>query len=186
MSGVVCAGVCGHSRRQARGHHWEFEHHFQSLFPRVQLDINALYVDDDNIITSAGTAAALDCCLYIIRQRFGSVVANQIARRMIVPPHREGGQAQFIAQPVPKDTRDARINCLIDYLQQHITEPHNLDSLAKVVSMSRRTDPPFVNATGMTVADWLTAERLRLARSYWKPAICRLSAWPSWWGLTLR
>ncbi|CZX74373.1 putative transcriptional regulator [Enterobacter bugandensis] len=109
--------------------HWEFEHHFQSLFPNVQLDINALYVDDGNIITSAGTAAALDCCLYIIRQRFGSVVANQIARRMIVPPHREGGQAQFIAQPVPKDTRDARINCLIDYLQQHITEPHSLDSL---------------------------------------------------------
>jgi transcriptional regulator GlxA family with amidase domain len=142
--------------------HWEFERQFQSLFPNVQLDINALYVDDDNIITSAGTAAALDCCLYIIRQRFGSVVANQIARRMIVPPHREGGQAQFIAQPVPKDTRDARINCLIDYLQQHITEPHNLDSLADVVSMSRRTlTRHFIKATGMSVADWLTAERLR-------------------------
>ena len=68
--------------------HWEFERQFQSLFPNVRLDINALYVDDGNIITSAGTAAALDCCLYIIRQRFGSVVANQIARRMIVPPHR--------------------------------------------------------------------------------------------------
>ncbi len=68
-----------------------------------------------------------------------------------MPPHREGGQAQFIAQPVPKDTRDARINCLIDYPQQHITEPHNLDSLAKVVSMSRRTlTRHFVNATGMT------------------------------------
>ena len=142
--------------------HWEFEHQFQSLFPHVQLDINALYVDDGNIITSAGTAAALDCCLYIIRQRFGSVVANQIARRMIVPPYREGGQAQFIAQPVPKDTRDGRINCLIDYLQQHITEPHSLDSLADVVSMSRRTlTRHFIKATGMSVADWLTAERLR-------------------------
>ena len=122
--------------------HWEFEHQFQSLFPHVQLDINALYVDDGNIITSAGTAAALDCCLYIIR--------------------REGGQAQFIAQPVPKDTRDGRINCLIDYLQQHITEPHSLDSLAEVVSMSRRTlTRHFIKATGMSVADWLTAERLR-------------------------
>ena len=142
--------------------HWEFEHQFQSLFPHVQLDINALYVDDGNIITSAGTAAALDCCLYIIRQRFGSVVANQIARRMIVPPYREGGQAQFIAQPVPKDTRDGRINCLIDYLQQHITEPHSLDSLAEVVSMSRRTlTRHFIKATGMSVSDWLTAERLR-------------------------
>ncbi|WP_044859335.1 GlxA family transcriptional regulator, partial [Enterobacter ludwigii] len=129
--------------------HWEFEHQFQTLFPDVKLDINALYVDDGNIITSAGTAAALDCCLYIIRQRFGSVVANQIARRMIVPPHREGGQAQFIAQPVPKDTRDGRINSLIDYLQQHIAEPHNLDSLAEVVSMSRRTlTRHFVKATG--------------------------------------
>ncbi|EMK5694045.1 helix-turn-helix domain-containing protein, partial [Enterobacter hormaechei] len=89
-------------------------------------------------------------------------VANQIARRMIVPPHREGGQAQFIAQPVPKDTRDGRINCLIDYLQQHISEPHNLDSLAEVVSMSRRTlTRHFFKATGMSVADWLTAERLR-------------------------
>ncbi len=142
--------------------HWEFERQFQSLFPNVRLDINALYVDDGNIITSAGTAAALDCCLYIIRQRFGSVVANQIARRMIVPPHRDGGQAQFIAQPVPKDTRDGRINGLIDYLQQHITEPHSLDSLAEVVSMSRRTlTRHFVKATGMSVADWLTAERLR-------------------------
>ena len=90
------------------------------------------------------------------------MVANQIARRMIVPPHREGGQAQFIAQPVPKDTRDGRINCLIDYLQQHITEPHSLDSLAEVVSMSRRTlTRHFIQATGMSVADWLTAERLR-------------------------
>lgn len=76
--------------------HWEFEHQFQTLFPDVKLDINALYVDDGNIITSAGTAAALDCCLYIIRQRFGSVVANQIARRMIVPPHREGGRHSLL------------------------------------------------------------------------------------------
>jgi transcriptional regulator GlxA family with amidase domain len=83
--------------------HWEFERQFQSLFPNVQLDINALYVDDDNIITSAGTAAALDCCLYIIRQRFGSVVANQIARRMIVPPHREGRRSllRSLCQKIP-------------------------------------------------------------------------------------
>ena len=142
--------------------HWEFERQFQSLFPAVELDINALYVDDDNIITSAGTAAALDCCLYIIRQRFGSVVANQIARRMIVPPHREGGQAQFIAQPVPETTRDARINNLIDYLQRNISQPLNLDTLAESVAMSRRTlTRHFMKATGMSVASWITAERLR-------------------------
>ncbi|WP_236348028.1 GlxA family transcriptional regulator [Enterobacter cancerogenus] len=160
--GAFVLGYAGILDGKRAATHWEFERQFQSLFPKVQLDINALYVDDDHIITSAGTAAALDCCLYIIRQRFGSVVANQIARRMIVPPHREGGQAQFIAQPVPKDTRDARINCLIDYLQQHIAQPHNLDSLAAIVSMSRRTlTRHFTHATGMSVADWLSAERLR-------------------------
>lgn len=160
--GAFVLGYAGILDGKRAATHWEFERQFQSLFPKVQLDINALYVNDDHIITSAGTAAALDCCLYIIRQRFGSVVANQIARRMIVPPHREGGQAQFIAQPVPKDTRDARINCLIDYLQQHIAQPHNLDSLAAIVSMSRRTlTRHFTHATGMSVADWLSAERLR-------------------------
>jgi len=142
--------------------HWEFERQFQSLFPAVELDINALYVDDDNIITSAGTAAALDCCLYIIRQRFGSEAANQIARRMIVPPHREGGQAQFIAQPVPETTRDARINHLIDYLQRNISQPLSLDALAESVAMSRRTlTRHFMKATGMSVVSWITAERLR-------------------------
>jgi len=142
--------------------HWEFERQFQSLFPAVELDINALYVDDDSIITSAGTAAALDCCLYIIRQRFGSEAANQIARRMIVPPHREGGQAQFIAQPVPETTRDARINHLIDYLQRNISQPLSLDVLAESVAMSRRTlTRHFMKATGMSVVSWITAERLR-------------------------
>ncbi|MFZ3621445.1 GlxA family transcriptional regulator [Leclercia barmai] len=142
--------------------HWEFERQFQTLFPDVQLDINALYVDDDRIITSAGTAAALDCCLYIIRQRFGGSVANQIARRMIVPPHREGGQAQFIAQPVPETTRDVRINNLIDYLQRNISQPLSLDVLADSVAMSRRTlTRHFMKATGMSVIEWITAERLR-------------------------
>ncbi|MGE0972708.1 GlxA family transcriptional regulator [Klebsiella sp. WOUb02] len=160
--GAFVLGYAGLLDGRRAATHWEFEQDFQRLFPQVRLDINALYVNDRRIITSAGTAAALDCCLYIIRQRFGSLAANQIARRMIVPPHREGGQAQFIAQPVPKSTRDARINCLLEYLQQHIHETHNLDSLAQVVAMSRRTlTRHFAQATGMSIADWLTAERLR-------------------------
>lgn len=160
--GSFVLGYAGILNGKRAATHWEFERQFQSLFPAVQLDINALYVDDDNIITSAGTAAALDCCLYIIRQRFGSEVANQIARRMIVPPHREGGQAQFIAQPVPETTRDARINNLIDYLQHNISQPLNLDALAVSVAMSRRTlTRHFMKATGMSVVSWITAERLR-------------------------
>ncbi len=164
--GAFVLGYAGLLDGRRAATHWEFEQGFQRRFPQVQLDINALYVDDQRIITSAGTAAALDCCLYIIRQRFGSLAANQIARRMIVSPHREGGQAQFIAQPVPKNTRDARINCLLDYLQQHIAEPHSLDSLARVVAMSRRTlTRHFARATGMSITDWLTAERLRRSQA---------------------
>ena len=160
--GSFVLGYAGILSGKRAATHWEFEHQFQTLFPDVRLDINALYVDDGNVITSAGTAAALDCCLYIIRQRFGSVVANQIARRMIVPPHREGGQAQFIAQPVPETTRDARINNLIDYLQRNISQPLNLNTLAESVAMSRRTlTLHFMKATGMSVASWITAERLR-------------------------
>ncbi len=90
--GAFVLGYAGLLDGRRAATHWEFEQDFQRRFPQVQLDINALYVDDQRIITSAGTAAALDCCLYIIRQRFGSLAANQIARRMIVSPHREGGR----------------------------------------------------------------------------------------------
>lgn len=141
--------------------HWEFEKDFQRLFPDVQLDINVLYVEDDGIITSAGTAAALDCCLYVIRQRFGGSVANQVARRMVTPPHREGGQAQYIEHPVPHSTTDSRINALLDYLRRHPQQNHDIDSLAAKVSMSRRTlTRHFLKATGMSIKEWLTAERL--------------------------
>ena len=160
--GAFVLGYAGLLDGRRAATHWEFEADFQARFPDAHLDINALYVDDDGIITSAGTAAALDCCLYLIRQRFGSTVANQIARRMIVPPHREGGQAQFIAQPVAKNTQDQRINRLLDYLRQHSHEQHDLDSLAKKVMMSRRSlSRHFMQATGSGVAQWLINERLR-------------------------
>ncbi|EQB7865846.1 GlxA family transcriptional regulator [Citrobacter amalonaticus] len=160
--GAFVLGYAGLLDGRRAATHWELEADFQTRFPAARLDINALYVDDDGIITSAGTAAALDCCLYLIRQRFGTSVANQIARRMIVPPHREGGQAQFIAQPVAKNTQDQRINGLLEYLRQHSHEQHDLDSLAQKVMMSRRTlTRHFMKATGSSVAEWLIAERLR-------------------------
>ncbi|CBG87183.1 GlxA family transcriptional regulator [Citrobacter rodentium] len=164
--GAFVLGYAGLLEGKRAATHWAFEEEFQARFPAAKLDINALYVDDEGIITSAGTAAALDCCLYIIRQRFGSVVANQIARKMVVPPHREGGQAQYIARPVPESTRDQRINALLDYLRQHLHEPHDLNSLAQRVRMSRRTlSRHFMNATGCSVAEWLIRERLRLSQT---------------------
>ncbi|TPV23641.1 GlxA family transcriptional regulator [Pantoea anthophila] len=141
--------------------HWEFEKDFSERFPDVRLDTNALYVDDDRLITSAGTAAALDCCLYLVRQHYGSTVANKLARRLVVPPHREGGQAQFIDRPLPQSTQDGKINELINYLRRNISKPHSLDSLASFTNMSRRTfTRHFHKATGIPVSEWLDNERL--------------------------
>ncbi|WP_413453950.1 GlxA family transcriptional regulator [Erwinia persicina] len=142
--------------------HWEFEKDFIERFPAVHLDSNSLYTSDERLITSAGTAAGIDCCLNIIRDHYGSAVANRVARRMVVPPYREGGQAQFIERPVPVSTRDSKINELIEYLRRNLDKPHDLDSLAGFVSMSRRTlTRHFSRATGTTPGEWLNAERLQ-------------------------
>lgn len=141
--------------------HWEYEKDFRKLFPSVNLNLNELYVDDDGLITSAGTAAAMDCCLYIIRQHFGSLTANHIARRMVTPPHRDGGQAQYIDHPITQKTADFRINRVLDYLLLKLQEPHDINSLAEYASMSRRTlTRRFTKATGMSVVEWITAVRL--------------------------
>lgn len=142
--------------------HWEYEKDFTERFPAVHLDSNSLYTSDERLITSAGTAAGIDCCLNIIRDHYGSAVANRVARRMVVPPYREGGQAQFIERPVPGSTRDSKINELMDYLRRNLDKPHDLDSLARFVSMSRRTlTRHFLKATGTTLGDWINAERLQ-------------------------
>ncbi|CAI0950377.1 GlxA family transcriptional regulator [Serratia quinivorans] len=142
--------------------HWEFEQDFIERFPAVHLDSNSLYTSDERLITSAGTAAGIDCCLNIIRDHYGSAIANRVARRMVVPPYREGGQAQFIERPVPVSTRDSKMNELIDYLRRNLDKPHDLDSLAGFVSMSRRTlTRHFNKATGTTLGDWLNSERLQ-------------------------
>jgi transcriptional regulator GlxA family with amidase domain len=142
--------------------HWEFERDFSERFSEVHLDSNALYTRDDRLITSAGTAAGIDCCLDIIRQHYGSAIANRVARRMVVPPYREGGQAQFIDRPVPETTRDVKINTLLDSLRENLHQPQDLDSLARSLSMSRRTlTRHFIKATGMSLGEWLTVERLQ-------------------------
>ncbi|PJG82487.1 GlxA family transcriptional regulator [Caviibacterium pharyngocola] len=142
--------------------HWAGEQDFISRFPQVKLDSNALYVDDGNIITSAGTAASLDCCLYIVRKFYGSRTANQIARIMVVPPHREGGQAQFIDTPVPTKTNDRNINQLLAKIRENSTACYRIDELAEQLAMSRRTfTRHFQKATGTSFTQWLIAERLQ-------------------------
>lgn len=159
---LAYAGLLDNKRAST---HWMAEKDFSVRFPRVQLDMNALYVDEDKLITSAGTGAGLDCCLYLVREYYGPKIANKVARTMVIPPHREGGQAQFIEQPMAVSTQDAQVNRLLDYLRENLDQSHSIDDLAARTSMSRRTfTRHFIKATGMTLVDWLVNERLQRTR----------------------
>lgn len=142
--------------------HWQFAQDFTHRFPHVLLDPNALYICDDRLITSAGTAAGLDCCLYLVRQLYGSAIANKIAKKMVLSPHRKGGQAQFIERAIPNANKDQRIQQLLQYLRQNIQQHYTLDHLAQYSLMSRRTlTRQFQLATGMSIGEWLIVERLQ-------------------------
>lgn len=145
--------------------HWSFAADFATRYPQVRVDADVLYVDDGDLVTSAGTAAGLDCCLHLIRQRYGAASANCVARRLVVAPHRQGGQAQFIEQPLPDSLRQSRMGGLLDTLRARLHEAHSVDSLATAAAMSRRSfTRHFRQLTGTTVQRWLQAERLALAQ----------------------
>lgn len=145
--------------------HWAWVTHFKERHPAVSVDADVLYLDDDNLLTSAGTAAALDCCLYLLRKQWGADVANRVARRLVMSPHRQGGQAQYIEQPMPLRPLDTRLGELLDWARGSLHLPHSLDSLADRAVMSRRTfTRHFRQHTGMTVGRWLLAERVALTQ----------------------
>lgn len=145
--------------------HWAFAQDFARRYPNVRVDANVLYIDEGSILTSAGTAAGIDCCLHILRQQCGAEFANCVARRLVVPPHRQGGQAQFIEQPLPTTVNDLRLADLLDWVRANLQRPHNLDSLAAKSLMSRRTfTRRFRLLTGTTVGNWLLSERLGLSQ----------------------
>jgi transcriptional regulator GlxA family with amidase domain len=145
--------------------HWNWAAAFAARFPRVALDPRVLYVDEGPIVTSAGTAAGIDCCLHLLARRCGAEIANRVARRMVVPPHRPGGQAQFIEQPLPAQAENERLAALLEWLPAHLDAIHSLDLLAARAGMSRRTfTRRFRRLTGTTVTDWLIAQRLAYAQ----------------------
>lgn len=145
--------------------HWAYAEDFAKRYPKVHLKPDVLYLEDGQVLTSAGTAAAIDCCLYMLRQQVGGEVANSVARRLVVPPHRQGGQAQFIAQPLPAKATDARLSGLLDWVRTHLNQTLTLDTLAERAMMSRRTfTRRFHQLTGSTVGEWLQGERLALAQ----------------------
>lgn len=172
--GAQCVGLClGAFVLAAAGlldgrratTHWAWAGEFARRYPAVAVDASVLYVDGGDVLTSAGTAAGIDCCLHLLRKRCGAQAANYVARRLVVPPHRQGSQAQFVEQPVSVDARDARLAALLDWVRANSHEPHTLDSLAERALMSRRTfTRRFRQATGTTVGAWLAAARLARAQ----------------------
>lgn len=156
------AGLLDHRRATT---HWEYAEHMARRFPAIQVDPDVLYVEDDGVMTSAGTAAGLDACLELVRQRVGALRASQVARRLVIPPHRAGGQAQFIEHPLPLTTGGHRLSQLVESVRARLNEGHSLASLAAEARMSRRTfTRQFRALTGSTVLNWLLSERLHLAQ----------------------
>lgn len=145
--------------------HWKLAPAFAKQYPKVKLQPEVLYVEDGNVLTSAGTAAGIDCCLHLLRVRYGAETANRAARRMVVAPHRQGGQAQYIEQPVPAAAERDRLAPLLEWLGRHLDRPHDLDDLARRALMSRRNfTRRFRESTGTTVGQWMQNQRLALAQ----------------------
>jgi transcriptional regulator GlxA family with amidase domain len=145
--------------------HWNLATAFARQYPKVKLQPEVLYVDDGDVLTSAGTAAGIDCCLHLLRVRYGAETANRAARRMVVAPHRQGGQAQYIQQPMPATAERDRLAPLLEWLGKHLDVPHELDNLAQRALMSRRTfTRRFRESTGTTVGQWIQNQRLALAQ----------------------
>lgn len=147
--------------------HWSSVEMFAKRYPRVTLVPDVLYVDvdDGQLVTSAGTAAGLDCCLHMVRRWYGAEIANRIARRMVVAPHRQGGQTQYIEQPLHDGRGGDRLSELLNWMVANLSEAHCLNTLAERVAMSRRNfTRRFRELTGTTVGQWLLGQRLAYAQ----------------------
>ena len=163
-SGVFVLAATGLLDGRPATTHWRFAKSFARQYPRVQFDPDVLYVDDGDVMTSAGSAAGIDLCLHIIRRDFGARVTNQVARRLVMPPHREGGQTQYIPQPVGDEERPWLAH-LLEWAQRRLHEDLPIERLAREARMSKRTlARRFSEMTGTSPADWLVGLRVGRAK----------------------
>jgi transcriptional regulator GlxA family with amidase domain len=163
-SGAFVAGAAGLLDGRPCTTHWMHADELARTYPTARVDRNVLFVDDGNLITSAGTAAGIDACLHLVRRELGSEVTNTIARRMVVPPQRDGGQRQYIDQPIPVRCSDGFAPHL-DWILTNLDKPHTVATLARRASMSARTFARrFVEETGRTPMQWVTDQRVLYAR----------------------
>ena len=163
-SGAFVLGHAGLLDGRRATTHWGFADLLAETFPKVVVDSDVLYVDEGQIVTGAGTASGIDLCLYLIRREYGAKAANALARTMVVPPHRDGGQAQFIATPVATCAGNDPLRGLLQWMRAHLDEELSVPVLARRVLMSPRSFARhFRAATGTTPHAWILAQRLAAA-----------------------
>jgi transcriptional regulator GlxA family with amidase domain len=159
-SGAFVLGAAGLLDDRPCTTHWMYADEMRERFPRARLDPDVLFVDDGNLVTSAGTAAGIDACLHVVRRELGSAAVNAVARRMVVPPQRDGGQRQFVQQPVPHTSADG-LAPVLDWVLEHLDVEHSVSDLARRARMSDRSFARrFVAETGTTPHKWLTLQRV--------------------------
>lgn len=142
--------------------HWIYVDQLQQSYPEIEVDPSPLYVDAGDVLTSAGCAAGIDLCLHIVRSDHGVKAANEVARRLVVSPHRAGGQAQYIEAPVPEPSTDGRIAAGMAWALENLDSPISLDDLAARSALSRRSYlRQFAKATGTTPIKWLIEQRIQ-------------------------
>ena len=144
--------------------HWRYTERLTARFPNLRVDPNVLYVDEGSILTSAGSAAGIDLCLHIVRRDYGAEIANHVARRLVMPPHRDGGQAQYVQDPIRSEASGG-LAPVVQWAQAHLGKVLRVDDLAERAAMSPRTFARrFRQETGTTPHQWLIHQRLVAAQ----------------------
>ena len=163
-SGVFVLAATGLLDGKRATTHWRYLDALRARHPRIQVEPDVLYVDEGDILTSAGSAAGIDLCLHLVRRDYGAEIANQVARRMVVPPHREGGQAQYVREPIPPAPA-AGLAPVMEWAVARLRASLTVEELARRANMSPRTFARhFVDETGTTPHRWLTRQRLIAAQ----------------------
>jgi AraC family transcriptional activator FtrA len=164
-SGVFVLAAAGVLDGRRATTHWRLADRLAERYPHIRVERDVLYVDEGDVLTSAGSAAGIDACLHIVRSDYGAAIANQVARRLVMPPHREGGQAQYVAEPVSiRDGQTSRLAGLLDRVQAGLNRRWTIPDLAKQVGIPPRSFARrFRSETGTTPHRWLTHVRLLAA-----------------------
>ncbi len=163
-SGVFVLAATGLLDGKRATTHWRYAARLASRYPGIQVESDRLYIDEGSVLTSAGSAAGIDLCLHIVRRDYGAGIANSVARRLVMPPHRDGGQAQFVPDPIPREASTGLAPVLV-WAQNHLARPLRVDELAKRAAMSPRTFArQFLRQNGTTPHQWLIHQRLLAAQ----------------------